>query len=254
MSLPPILTVLVVPPINMMAASIIGAIALRRWPRFGGWLLGIGLGGLLLLSIPAVSNALLVSLEAGLPLATPPGAGPPAAIVILGGDESLGADGGLFVGEDVGELSLGRVRAAAALFRRTRLPVLVSGGSLRAGGAPISVIMGLSLIRDFATPVQWVEPRSGDTWENAEFSADILKRVGITSVYVVTDAWHLRRAVIAFRHFGITVTAAVPHVQLFSLTEGGFIPTAHSWERSYYALHEWIGCAWYLTGRPYQSP
>ena len=39
-------------------------------------------------------------------------------------------------------------------------------------------------------------------------SAAILREQGINSVYVVTQAWHMRRALIAFAHTGITVTAA----------------------------------------------
>ena len=72
--------------------------------------------------------------------------------------------------------------------------------------------MAQSLTDDFRTPPRWVEAKSADTWENARFSADILRAEGITSVYVVTHAWHMRRAVLAFQGTGLTVTvkAAVP--------------------------------------------
>ena len=36
----------------------------------------------------------------------------------------------------------------------------------------------------------------------------MLREHGIHSVYVVTQAWHMRRAILAFQRTGITVTAA----------------------------------------------
>ena len=62
--------------------------------------------------------------------------------------------------------------------------------------------MADSLRDDFQVPVSWVEDASDDTWENAAFSAEILKKRGIHSVYVVTQGWHMRRAMLAFRHAG----------------------------------------------------
>jgi uncharacterized SAM-binding protein YcdF (DUF218 family) len=77
-------------------------------------------------------------------------------------------------------------------------------------------------------------------------SAAILRREGIGSVYVVTQAWHMRRAIMAFAAAGITVTAAptrFDHLPTPLVT--AFIPNARGWRDSAYALHEWIGCAFY---------
>jgi uncharacterized SAM-binding protein YcdF (DUF218 family) len=94
--------------------------------------------------------------------------------------------------------------------------------------------------------VAWVEDTSIDTWENALFTAEILKTRDIRSVFVVTHAWHMRRAVMAFRHAGLTVTAAPTALDPpFDPISLDFLPQASAWERSFWALHEWIGCAWY---------
>ena len=124
--------------------------------------------------------------------------------------------------------------------------VLVTGGSIDRKAPAVATLMAQSLTDDFGVPVRWIEPRSRNTWENARDSAVILHAAGISSVYVVTHAWHTRRAVIAFRPTGIVVTASP--VLLGSPTTkrlGAFLPHASSLLASYYAAHEWIGCAWY---------
>ena len=100
------------------------------------------------------------------------------------------------------------MRAGALLHRRTGLPILVTGGTLRTSEPPVAALMADSLVHDFQVPARWVERESRDTWENARLSAAILHEQGITSVYVVTQAWHMRRAIVAFADTGITVTAA----------------------------------------------
>ncbi len=56
----------------------------------------------------------------------------------------------------------------------------------------------------------------------------------------------MRRAVMAFRRAGMTVTAAPTALEPpFDPIAADFFPHAFAWELSFYALHEWIGCAWY---------
>ena len=243
----PALTIWLLPPVNLALFGVLGLLAFGRWRRAGRWLSGVCLVLLLVLAMPVVSGSLIAALEQNLPL-TPPADDPPGAIVVLGGDVSRGEqvepDGP--AGTDVGPLSLERVRAAADLQRRTHLPVLITGGSLAAHEPPVAAMMAAVLTNGFGVPVRWVEARSLDTWENAEFSAPILKQAGITSVYVVTQAWHMRRAIQSFRRFGIRVTAAPTRMDYFpDVVVSDFLPRASAWMQSYYGLHEWIGGAGY---------
>jgi uncharacterized SAM-binding protein YcdF (DUF218 family) len=235
-----LLTFLVVPPVNLVGIGMLG-LALTRWRwyrRAGVAIVAVSLSLLLILAIPAVAQALIVSLEQDLPL-TPPAGAPPRAIVVLSAelDRVRGSDG-----FDVGQLTLQRLRAAATLARRVHLPVLVSGGTVRGDTPPMATVMAKSLTEDFGVPVRWQETRSRTTWENAADSAAILEPLGIHSVYVVTHAWHEKRAVLAFRHFGLTATAAPVELDRFSTT---VLPEAGGWVRSSYALHEWFGYVWY---------
>ena len=238
-----LLLLLLLPPVNLILAVLAGVFLLRTWPCAARWLIGLSAAVLLALSLHAVSDRLLRTLEAGLPLTAPPN-NPPQAIVILSADRQRFA--GPPAGYTVGQVTLERLRAGAALYRRTGLPVLVSGGSLNPSKPAVAPLMAQSLTEDFHVPVRWIEPRSRTTWENARDSAAILHAAGINSVYVVTHAWHMRRAVIAFRPTGIAVTAA-PVFLGSPATEGreAFLPRPSALVAGYYALHEWVGSVWY---------
>jgi uncharacterized SAM-binding protein YcdF (DUF218 family) len=175
-----------------------------------------------------------------LPL-TPPPNDLPQAIVILGGDIQRTSDSAMHPGA----MSLVRERAGAALARRTGLPVLITGGKIRPSDTPVGELMATSFQEDFGVPTRWVERVSLDTWENAHMSAPILKENGIHSVYVVTSAWHMRRSLLAFADTGIAVTAAPTYFDRVSTDLIDFLPSTVGWTTTYFALHEWIGCAWY---------
>jgi uncharacterized SAM-binding protein YcdF (DUF218 family) len=244
MSLGPFAVALVVPPLNLLPLGLAGiALAWGRYRRLGLTLASLSLVGLLVLALPFTGGMLIVSLERNLPL-TPPPDDPPRAIVVLAAEVEHGSPG-MVAGEniDLGPLTLLRVRAGAELAHRSGLPLLVSGGRPPRGEAAIGALMAQSLSQDFAEPARWVEMNSEDTWENARDTAAILKAQGITSIYLVTNAWHMRRALIAFRHFGLRVTAAptlIDQVPTGILSD--LAPRVSGWMMSFYALHEWIGC------------
>lgn len=237
-----IILTLALPPTGFVGLIAIGLLLRGGW-RFGRRLTWTALIALILLGMPIVSISMLLALETDMPM-IPPADHPPQAIVVLGGDvirahqEQLGTRPGL--------LTLDRLRTAAALHRRTGLPILVTGGTTQPNTAPVALVMAQSLKDDFQTPARWVEPKSADTWENARFSADILRPEGIDSVYIVTHAWHMRRALLAFQGTGLTVTAApTPLDGPLRLNLTDFVPRAAGWQTGYYAVHEWIGYAWY---------
>ena len=204
MSLSALPTALIVPPLNLLLPCAAGLLLMRWRPRAGRMLVWVGLAGLLVLSLPIVSDALLVSLEAGLPLAPP---------------------------ED-------------ALHRRTGLPILVTGGTMDGDADSLAAIMARSLVDDFQVPVRWIEPAAQDTRENAVLGAAMLRADGIRSAYVVTHAWHMKRSVLAFAGTGVAVTAAPVRMDRIQAGDASrFVPRVRSWQDSYYALHEWIGIA-----------
>lgn len=233
------------PPSSLAWLALFALLVLdRRWGRRIAIVL---LVPLIILSMPIVPNMLLLALDvpaAAIPPDGPPNGPPPGAIVILSADVDRQAEP---PGADIGPLTLERERAGANLARRTDLPVLVTGGLVTAP-PPVGQMMAASMPKDFNVPVRWTEDRSATTWENAEFSVPMLKAAGITRVYLVTHAWHMRRAIVAFQHFGMDVVPApvrmepVPRRSL-----GEFIPRSSAWAGSYFAMHEWVGLLFYLV-------
>jgi uncharacterized SAM-binding protein YcdF (DUF218 family) len=225
-------------------AIVVGWLVARRWRRFGHALMTVSFVVLLLLCLPVVSTALMQPLQsypALDPERVPPGVG---AIVVLSAD--MQAEAPEYGFDIVGPLGLERVRYAAWLNKRTKLPILVSGGRVLPWTAPLARQMEATLTAEFGVPVRWVEDRSIDTHQNATRSAEMLKRDGVGSVLLVTHAWHMRRAMLAFQSAGLApVAAPTRFIRPSRPIWQDFIPDASALRASYYALHEWAGLLWY---------
>ncbi len=241
-----VLKSLLLPPLNLLLLALAGVLVRRRWRRAGDTMIAAALVLLALLSMPGVAALALRTLETYPPL--PPGtiAGDAQAIVLLGGDGTHFAPE--YGGETVGALSLERARYAADVQRRSGLPLLVSGGMLAPERRPVGEMMRDVLVAEFAVPVRWTEPASRTTAENAKLSAALLRPLGVTKVLLVTHAWHMKRAAAAFERAGFLVMAAPTRAT--PAPDWGaqnFLPSAVALQRSAYAMHEWLGLAWYAA-------
>lgn len=181
----------------------------RSRPRLAGCCFALGLGGMWLMSLPIIVEWGARALEKAPPLAREDWsslARRADAIVVLGsgrerGDPAWGSDQPTGIG-------LERQRYAARLAKASGLPVLTSGG-LHYGTPPSEAeLMAVSMRDDFDVAVRWKEERSRTTWENAQMSAEILLPEGIKRVVVVTQAWHMPRAVWSFEKAGFSVVPA----------------------------------------------
>jgi uncharacterized SAM-binding protein YcdF (DUF218 family) len=247
-----LLTASVIPPVSFAVLAVLGGLlawrSQGRMRRSGGLLAALAGLGILALALPVVAGLLTVSLERGLPGDIPeglPGNGsvgpPPGAIIILGGDVAHGQGVG-HSGTEVGALTLERLRAGAALARRTGLPLLVTGGPGSTGEPPLAALMARSLADDFGLTVRWIEPAARDTHENAVLGVAMLRAEGIGAAHVVSHGWHLARAIEAFARLGFPVRP-VP-VRLRRPPDGqaeDWIPRADHLGTSWYALREWAG-------------
>ncbi len=201
-----ILSELLLPPFNAFLLLLFGFVLyVVKWRRTGLAVAVLATATMLVLSMQGVANRARAPWpEIPARVAAPYVAAD--AIVVLGGGRYLNAPE--YGGDTAAAGSLERVRYAAKLHRETGVPVLVSGG--RPGGLGTrseAEIMREILEQEFHVPVRWIEAASEDTWQNAEFSAALLKADGVRRVYLVTHGSHMARAEQAFGSHGI---AAVP--------------------------------------------
>jgi uncharacterized SAM-binding protein YcdF (DUF218 family) len=221
----------------------------RRWPRLAGACFVAGLGGLWLMSLPVVMQQAASRLESepALPVqAWSTLAQRADAIVILGAGRERGDPAWDGIDQPTG-IALERVRYAARLAKASGLPVLTSGG-LHYGSPPSEAwIMAQSLRDDFGTSARWTEERSRTTWENAEFSAQLLAEHGIKRVVVVTQAWHMQRSRWSFEQQGLQV---IPAPVGFLGTDnarplGGWLPESKAIWQNGQLLNEAVGLVGY---------
>lgn len=240
---------LVLPPMILIWPPLL-AWAFRR-TRLAVRLAGLSLVLLTILSLPVVGGLSLQSLEIAPALDSTqvPAAD---AIVVLGGGRRIGSPE---YGDDtVNAFTLERLRYAALLYRTTGRPVLVTGGAPGGGCTPEGELMSSTLNREFMIPVQWAENQALTTWDNARYSAKILNQAGIKHIYLVSHAWHLRRAVPLFEREGLVV---IPAGTGFSSSDSNdifdWIPSYRAYMETYLALHEWLGILWYKSRAFFQE-
>ncbi len=242
---------LVLPPGANIVLGMTGVALWRRARALAAILIFISFASLLVLSMPALGNALYKGLESFEPRL--PGAAVAdevGAMVLLAGGRSANAQE--YGGETVSDFSLVRLRYAARLQRETGLPLLVSGGSVYGESTSEAALIRDVLEDDFNVPVRWLEDRSRTTAENARFSAELLASEGVAAIILVTHAMHMPRAAIAFEEQGMRVYAA-PTGFLFSAGSGSgsgggvsaWLPSARALQTSQVALHEYLGRLWY---------
>ncbi|KJZ63698.1 YdcF family protein [Pseudomonas fluorescens] len=235
---------LLLPPGILLLLLVLAWWLRRSRPRLAGFCFALGVGGFWLMSLPVVVQWGAKALEREAPLARDEWATLSQradAIVVLGsgrerGDLAWGADQPTGVG-------LERERYAARLAKASGLPILTSGG-LHYGTPPTEAkLMADSLRDDFGMAVRWQEGRSRTTWENAQFSAEVLLPEGIKRVVVVTQAWHMPRAVWSFKNAGFDVVPApVGFLGVDNARPlGGWMPEFKSIWQSGQLLNEAVG-------------
>ncbi|HKR19700.1 MAG TPA: YdcF family protein [Stellaceae bacterium] len=213
----------------------------RRWGIAVGL---VSIGALYVFATPLVSLMLLRAVEHEAS-ANPPDAVAAQAIVVLSGDIHHGDGDG--VADTVGRLTLERLDRAAELYHHDKLPILVTGGPIGDSRESMATLMAHILIDDFGVPVAWREERSQTTFENAEFSAQLLRAEHIHTVLVVTQPWHMPRALWAFARAKIdAIPASTERTYIKTPIDAAMLlPQSTALADSFYALHEILGLIYY---------
>lgn len=167
------------------------------------------------------------------------------AIVVLGGGALVAGpvDEGAYLTEN----SWSRCHTAAKLYHQgPPCPIICSGATVFANDRPPPIShMMVELLHEFGIPEDQllVEDRSKNTYENALYSAEIIREHGWKRIVLVTSSMHLWRSVQFFRKHGIE---AIPVGCLYRSDEFGwdvftFLPRERAAARHEEAWHELIG-------------
>jgi len=239
-----LISAFLLPPLNLLLASLAGLFLSRSRPRLGRTLLAGSIALLWLCATPYVADGALHLLERSFRTVDPK-IQPADAIVVLGGGTYFSAPeyGGT---DTVSYSSLERLRYAAKLQRETGKPILTTGGKPIGNDTSEAQQMKSVLEKDFNVPVQWTEDASENTMEDARYSYQLLQKAGIKRIYLVTHAWHMPRSVMVFQTAGFDVVPAPTSFTTRYQTDLLiFIPNSESLNDSRIFMHELIGLLWY---------
>ncbi len=239
---------LALPPSSLLLLLLLSVTLRKRWPKLAMASFIISIGGLYMMCLPITVEYAARALETEAPLAQQQWtvlSQQAEAIVVLGGGRE--SNDPAWQGDQPSLMAMQRVRYAARLAKASELPVLVSGG-LHFGQPPSEAqLMADSLEQDFTVIPRWLEHESRTTWENAEFTAKILRAEGIKRIVLVTNAWHMPRSRWSFEQFGFEVISAP--VGFLSVSNGrplnGWLPEGKAMWQNTALLNEAIGAVLY---------
>lgn len=242
---------LLLPPGILVVSLLLGIVLLKGHRFVAALLLLFTLSSMYLISTPWAASKLTAYLETYKAINlnnindfTDVG----AIVVLAGGRENKAPE--YNNGDTVGSASLIRLRFAAKLSNKFSLPILLSGGAVcYENDLSEATLMKDVLMNDFGIKGEYLlEETSKSTKENAKFSATILKDKNIKKVFLVTQAWHMKRAIMAFENVGLNVIPAptgfytLPSkMPVWAL----WLPKLRAFVYSSVALHEYIGILWY---------
>ncbi|MDD3343560.1 MAG: YdcF family protein [Sulfurospirillaceae bacterium] len=204
------------------------------------------------LSNSYVADSLLTPLEK--PYNIPLQASNVDAVVVLGGGSHQGV-ANLPLSDEANKRALWAIMIA----KKLNLPVLFSGAGAN------QIYSESSAFLDTAKAIQTyfsleipqtvklsekqfsmhMENKSLDTYENAKLCQHMFEQDGILhpTIYLVTSAYHMRRSIALYEHFGFTVIPAATSFKISSQEKDfwDYLPNMWALEKSYIALHEYVG-------------
>jgi uncharacterized SAM-binding protein YcdF (DUF218 family) len=167
------------------------------------------------------------------------------AIIVLG-DGTVHFPGQPFVRPTV--LAYSRIVEAVRLYflaKKNHCPcsIVISGGDASHNGVTEAEDYRAEMLRlgvDDSDIVR--EERSLNTFQNAEYTEEILRGQPFDKLFLVTSGLHLRRALLYFAHFGVYPTPCTADriTPLLSV-----LPVGYNFAVADFAAHEYIGIVRY---------
>jgi uncharacterized SAM-binding protein YcdF (DUF218 family) len=238
----------------LITIGLVGIVLLlTRFTRLASWLVVTSLVLLALFGLSPLGNALMLPLEERFP-PWDASRGPPDGVIVLGGviaEDVSAARGATALNE-----SAERVTVAAELARRyPKLRIIFSGGTNALifdtepeAGFAVRQLEALGVAHDRIT----AEEQSRNTIENAVFSRLIANPQPGERWLLLTSAFHMPRAMAAFRATGFAVEAHPVDWRTTGPMDLArpYPSVSEGLRRTDVAVREWIGLlAYRLTGK-----
>jgi uncharacterized SAM-binding protein YcdF (DUF218 family) len=239
----------------LMSLCLLGALLLpTRFARFGRRLLVVGVVLLAILGWSPLGNALLLALEQRFPH-WDASRGAPDGIVVLGGAMTPYVSGGR--GVPVLNEAAERLTATvelARLYPDARIVFTGGSGALLLFGERAEAEYALQMLQSLGVARERIrtDGRSRNTDEDAIFSRQTAAPRPGERWLLVTSAYHMPRAIGAFRRAGFPVEAYPVDWRTYGTIDAvhPFATLGDGLRRTDTAVREWVGLVAYrLTGR-----
>jgi uncharacterized SAM-binding protein YcdF (DUF218 family) len=245
-----------VPSNFLLAIGLLGVVLLcTRFRRLASWLVVTSLVLMALAGLSPLGNVLLLPLEQRFPpwdASQDATRGPPAGIVVLGGAISPGISlaRGVVALNEAAE----RITVTAELARRyPNARIIFSGGtSALIFDAPVEAPIAVKEFEALGIAHERItaEEQSRNTIENAVFSRLLADPKPGERWLLVTSAFHMPRAIAAFRAAGFPVEAYPVDWRTRGPIDASrpFTSFTDGLARTDLAMHEWVGLLAYRLG------
>ena len=229
--------------------------SLLRWRWSGRVILFLALVLLFGIGCGPIPAYLLSNLQSGYADVAAVREAPRTAIILLGnGTERVPP-----ASVEVAPLAYGRVMKTLELYQACKLKggsctIVVTGGDPQHHGASEAAVYSARLrLLGIDSADILVEGRSLNTWQNAQYTAELLKAHPAGQLFLVTSGIHLRRSLLYFGHFGLhgqpvradyvsAMPSVTPQSYNFLVTDLAIHEYVGYWR---YFVYEWMG--WNVT-------
>ena len=144
---------------------------------------------------------------------------------------------------------LGRIVTAVRIQKKSGIPIIVSGGRVYKNVSSEAQIAKRFLVDlGVAAGQILVEENARDTYENAKYTKEICLRKNYQRPILVTSAFHMKRALLAFQKIGLDVIPYPAGFRSKNVQDLGwfsYLPRSGSLEGTADAIHEYLGILFY---------
>jgi len=236
----------ILPPGCNILISMIGFFLYKFYQRIAIFFILLGTLSLWLFSAPIVAYNLIEQLQNQYPVLDPAtiSIDKNSAILVLGAGDDVNVEENNR--HTVSDIELNRLRYAAYLYKKTHLPIIVSGGYVNGSLDSEADLMANALNDNFNITNIIKEDGSTNTAEESKMMVPILKKHNFTKVYLITNAWHMPRSMALFKQQHINVTAAPMGYKVYDHRYSllSYLPDMQALFTTKTAIHEYIGFLW----------